>query len=187
MQLHKIVYWYMSLPVSAILNSPTQLDSNLREILCSGNTHEAAVYKILGNTREKVLGKVGSFRALCTCWKWISALLHPCCGGPAPAAKLLAPLPGSLFCQPRKLTFPLLFAWVFRKGSWSGTWGKGRPSGEKKRKKKTHKTKSTKLTTKTTNFKRGMKLWGAIVIALSHWFKRIILGKMFAIQLRAIP
>lgn len=174
----------MSLPVSAILNSPTQLDSNLREIPRGGNPREAAVYKILGNTREKVLGKVGSFRALGTCWQWISAPLHPCCGGPAPAAKLFAPLPGSLSCQPRKLTFLLLFAWAFRKGSWSGTWGKGRPSGEKKTK---DKTKSTKLTTKTTNFKRGMKLWGAIVIALSHWFKRIILGKMFAIQLRAIP
>ena len=155
----------MSLPVSAMLNLPTQLDSNLREIPCGGNPHEAAVYKILGNTREKVLGKVGSFIDLCTCWKWISAPLHPCCGGSAPAAKLLAPLPGSLSCQPWKLTFPLLFAWVFRKGSWSGTWGKGRPSGERKRKKKPHKTKSTKLTTKTINFKRGMKLWGAIEIA----------------------
>lgn len=57
----------MSLPVSAILSSATQLDSDLRETRCSDNPHGAAGYKILGNTREKVLGKVGSFRTLCTC------------------------------------------------------------------------------------------------------------------------
>lgn len=129
----------MSLPVSAILSSPTQLDSDLRETQCSDNPRGAAGYKILGNTREKVLGKVGSFRTLCTCWKWISAPLHPCCGCPVPAAKLLPTLPGSLSCQPWKLTFLLLFAWAFRKGSWSSTWGKGRSSGGKKKEKKPHK------------------------------------------------
>ena len=39
----------MSLPVSAMLNLPTQLDSNLREIPCGGNPREAAVYKILNS------------------------------------------------------------------------------------------------------------------------------------------
>lgn len=115
-----------------------------------------------------------------------------------PAAKLLPTLWASLSCQVRKLTFFLLFAWAFRKGSWTGTWGKGSTADpvRERREKKSHKDRKNtppnqnhKVNKKNNKWKiiRGMKLLEAIEIALSHWFKRIILSKGFAIELRAIP
>lgn len=84
--MQKVAYLYACLPVSAVLNSPPQLESNLSEIQCRGHSHGAAVYEASGipDIKYEETGALSEAFApveegparLCSSMLWMPS---PCC------------------------------------------------------------------------------------------------------------